>query len=91
MSDYSSTAIELVRNGKSSLYLAMQDKASAPYPVLYAMDNDTGNVAVINIKGQNIATFLNMNDNKWNKMTEKQKIWLELPKGLSKWIKSMLS
>lgn len=91
MSDYNSKAIELVRNGKNNLYLAMQDKISAPYPVLYARDNDTGNVAVINIKGQNIATFLNMNDNKWNKMTEKQEIWLELPKGITKWIKSMLS
>ncbi len=91
MSDYNSMAIELVRNGKSSLYLAMQDKMCAPYPVLYARDDDTGNVAVINIKGQNIATFLNMNDNKWSKLAEKQEIWLELPKGISKWIKSMLS
>ena len=91
MSDYNSLAIELVRNGKSSQYLAMQDKMCAPYPVLYARDDDTGNVAVINIKGQNIATFLNMNDNKWSKLAEKQEIWLELPKGISKWIKSMLS
>ena len=50
MSDYNSKVIELVRNGKGSLYLAMQDKMSAPYPVLYARDDDTGDVAVINIK-----------------------------------------
>ena len=83
--EYNEHAIGIIRGGKRDLYLAIRDKEH-PYPVLLAYDPHTEEFAAVNIKGQNIATYFNADNEGWNNIVKKHEVMIALPKEVQKWI-----
>lgn len=84
MAEYNSKLMELLRGGNRDIYVAIHRK-EYPHPVLLVRDNNTQEYAVINIDGQQIASYYKMNDRKWEAQLRKQQSLLKLPKEVSKW------
>ena len=90
MDEYNIAAMNLVRGGSRDVYLAIEDKMH-PHPVLFFHNPKTQELAIIHIKGQNIATYHVTNAKQWERKLKKQQVCLKLKGGVMKWIKSMLS
>lgn len=89
LKDYNSKLMEIVRSGKSERWLTIRDKIQKPYPVLYARDPKSKLVAIMNLKGQTIASFYEMNDKNWDaliKHINEDGACVQLRGGLTKWI-----
>ena len=82
--------LNLIRSGSRDVYLTIKNKEH-PYPVLLFHNPKTRELAIVNIKGQNIASYYIIDADKWHKRIEKQEILLKLKGGLMKWIQSVLS
>ncbi|MDO5562795.1 MAG: hypothetical protein Q4F74_04200 [Synergistaceae bacterium] len=85
MAEYNTKLMELVRGGKRDVFVAIKEKEH-PHPVLMMRDNKTQEYVVININGQQIASYYRLNDKKWEKLLQKQDVLLRLPREVSKWI-----
>ena len=83
--EYNEHAIGMIRGGKRDLYLAIRNKEH-PYPVLLAYNPHTEEFAAVNIKGQNIATYHNVNSRGWSNIAKKHEVMIALPKEVQKWI-----
>ena len=90
MEEYNNAAMNLIRSGSRDVYLAIKNKEH-PYPVLLFHNPKTRELAIVNIKGQNIASYYIIDADKWHKRIEKQEILLKLKGGLMKWIQFALS
>lgn len=88
MAEYNTKLMELVRGGKRDVFVAIKEKEH-PHPVLMMRDSKTQEYVVVNIDGQQIASYYRLNDKKWEKLLQKQDVLLKLPKEVSKWIRLM--
>ena len=79
-----------MRRADRDVYLAIHKKEH-PYPVLIFRDEQTQETAVINLKGQQFATFFKANDKKFNELGARYNIFfkLEEARGVMKWIRFM--
>jgi hypothetical protein len=87
---YNSSAVNIIRGGASDVYAAIKDK-TYPYPVLYFHDPKTRELVIVNVKGQNIASYYMMDNSKFDGKMSAQDVTVKLKGGLTKWIKSALS
>lgn len=85
MESYNMGAINLIREGKRDVYLAIKSKTH-PYPQLFFYDNKTKGLAIVNIKGQSIASYLKIKDSNWEKLLKKHNVIIKLKAGIMKWI-----
>ena len=90
MEEYNLSAMNLIRRGGRDVYLAIENKEH-PYPVLLFHDPKTDELAVVNIKGQNIASYYIIKGKKWHDRLARHEIQIKLKGGLAKWIQSVLS
>ncbi len=90
MSEYNEAAMNLIRGGSRDVYLVIAKKEH-PYPVLLFHNPKTRELAVVNIKGQHLASYYRMRSGQWEKKLAKQNAYVKLKGGLMKWIKSTLS
>ena len=90
MEEYNQALISLLRRSDRDVYLAIQKKEH-PYPVLVFRDDRTQETAMINLKGQQVATFFKSNDKKFDELRIRHNIFLKLDRarGLMKWIRFM--
>ncbi len=84
MEAYNQAAVDLIRRGGRQVFLTIKDKEH-PYPVLLFRDPKTAELAVVNLKGQNLASFYLCKGRKWQKRLNENDIAIELPRGLQKW------
>ena len=90
MSEYNEAAMNLIHGGSRDVYLVIAKKEH-PYPVLLFHNPKTRELAVVNIKGQHLASYYRMRSGQWEKKLAKQNAYVKLKGGLMKWIKSTLS
>lgn len=90
LEEYNQALISLLRRSDRDVYLAIQKKEH-PYPVLVFRDDQTQETAVINLKGQQVATFFKSNNKKFDELRIRHNIFLKLDRarGLMKWIRFM--
>lgn len=90
LEEYNQALISLLRRSDRDVYLAIQKKEH-PYPVLVFRDDRTQETAMINLKGQQVATFFKSNDKKFDELRIRHNIFLKLDRarGLMKWIRFM--
>ena len=90
LDEYNERLISLVRRAGREVYLAVKEKEH-PYPVLIFRDEHTEEMAVINIKGQQFATFFRLNDKRFERLLEDYSICskLESAGSVMKWIRFM--
>lgn len=84
MIEYNSAAADLIRRGGREIYLVIENK-QRPWPVLLFHDPVTRELAVVNVKGQQLASYYLCGDRKLRKKLAKQDAVLKLPKGVTKW------
>lgn len=84
-SEYNQRAMDLIRGGKRGLYLAIRNKEH-PYPVLIAYDPHTEEFAAVNLKGQNIATYYQVDARSWEAKKNGHDVFIELSKEVQKWV-----
>ncbi len=90
LAEYNTGAINLIRGGARDVYLAVKEKEH-PYPVLLFHNPKTRELAIVNIKGQHLASYYIIDADKWEKRFAKHEIRFKLKGGLTKWIKSAFS
>ena len=90
LEEYNQGLVSLVRRAGRDAYLAIQKKEH-PYPVLVFRDDRTQETAIINLKGQQFATFFKGNDDKFERLRKKHNIFLKLEeaRGVMNWIRFM--
>lgn len=92
LQDYNAELMRVIKSGKSEKWLVIPDKIKKPYPILYARDAKTRFVAIINLDGQTIASFYEMNDQYWDdllNMIKKHGNYIQLNRGITKWTEFM--
>ncbi len=90
LEEYNQALVSLVRHADRDVYLAIRKKEH-PYPVLIFRDESTQETAVINLKGQQFATFFRPNDKRFETLLKDYDISLKLEnaRGVMKWIRFM--
>ena len=90
LEEYNQELVSLVRRAGRDVYLAIQKKEH-PYPILIFRDEHTQETAVINLKGQQFATFFRPNDKRFETLLKDYDISLKLKnaRGVMKWIRFM--
>ena len=90
LEEYNQGLVSLVRRAGRDVYLAIRKKEH-PYPVLIFRDERTQETAVINLKGQQVATFFRPNDKSFATLLRGYDISLKLEnaRGVMKWIRFM--
>ncbi len=90
MAEYNERAMNLIRGGSRDTYLVIEDKKH-PYPVLFFHNPKTRELAVVNVKGQHLASYYRMKNGQWEKKLVKQNVRVKLEGGLMKWTAFALS
>ena len=90
LEEYNQRLVSLVRRAGRDVYLAIRKKEH-PYPVLIFRDERTQETVVINLKGQQFATFFRPNDKSFATLLRSYDISLKLEnaRGVMKWIRFM--
>ena len=90
LEEYNQALVSLVRRADRDVYLTIRKKEH-PYPVLVFRDERTQETAVINLKGQQFATFFRPNDKRFETLLKDYDISLKLEnaRGVMKWIRFM--
>lgn len=90
LEEYNQGLVSLVRRADRDVYLAIRNKEH-PYPVLVFRDDRTQETAIINLRGQQFATFFKGNDKKFEELRTRHNIFLKLERarGVMKWIRFM--
>ena len=90
LEEYNQGLVSLVRRAGRDVYLVIRKKEH-PYPVLILRDERTQETAVINLKGQQVATFFRPNDKRFATLLRGYDISLKLEnaRGVMKWIRFM--
>ena len=90
LEEYNQRLVSLVRRAGRDVYLVIRKKEH-PYPVLIFRDERTQETAVINLKGQQFATFFRPNDKSFATLLRGYDISLKLEnaRGVMKWIRFM--
>ena len=90
LEEYNQGLVSLVRRAGRDVYLVIRKKEH-PYPVLIFRDERTQETAVINLKGQQFATFFRPNDKRFEALLKAYEISfkLEEARGMMKWIRFM--
>lgn len=90
LEEYNQRLVSLVRRAGRDVYLVIRKKEH-PYPVLIFRDERTQETAVINLKGQQVATFFRPNDKSFATLLRGYDISLKLEnaRGVMKWIRFM--
>lgn len=84
--DYNGAARDMVRRGRREIYLVIEEKKK-PYPVLYFYKRATKELTVVNVKGQNIASYYKKDAKSIDRMLDKSDASIKLNGGITKWIK----
>lgn len=90
MEEYNAAAMNLIRGGPRDVYLAIEEKRH-PYPVLLFHNPQTREIAIVNVKGQTLASYYIMRSGQWESKFTRREICIKLRGGLRKWIRSELS
>ena len=90
LEEYNQGLVSLVRRAGRDVYLAIRKKEH-PYPVLIFRDERTQETAVINLKGQQFATFFRPSNKRFEALLRDYGISLKLESARSvmKWIRFM--
>ncbi|CAM1378238.1 hypothetical protein [Fretibacterium fastidiosum] len=90
LEEYNQRLVSLVRRAGRDVYLVIRKKEH-PYPVLIFRDERTQETAVINLKGQQFATFFRPNNKRFETLLRGYDISLKLEnaRGVMKWIRFM--
>jgi hypothetical protein len=90
MEEYNQRLMSLIRRAGRDVYLTIGDKLY-PYPQLVFYDAKTQEVAVINLKGQQVATYFMAAGKKFEKHLEKLNVVQKLDEArkIQKWISFM--
>jgi hypothetical protein len=88
MEEYNQGLMSLIRRAGRDVYLTIEDK-KYPYPQLIFYDAKTRETAIINLKGQQIATYFTATGKKFEKLLGKLRIVQKLDEArkIQKWIK----
>lgn len=90
MAEYNEAAMNLIRGGSRDVYLVIEKK-EFPYPMLFFHDPKTREFALVNVKGQHLASYYLLRNGQWEDKLARQNARIKLKGGLTKWIKSTLS
>jgi hypothetical protein len=87
LEEYNQKLVSLIRRAGREVYLGIENK-EYPYPQVIFHDAHTGEVAVINLKGQRIATFIRFRGNNFERFIKKYDAIYCVPKSrdIQKWI-----
>lgn len=90
MTEYNERIDSLIRRGGRDAYMVIRRK-EYPYPQLLFYDEKSRELAVINIKGQQIASFFEAEGFKFEKLLKRNDVVLKLEKmrGVVKWTRFM--
>lgn len=90
LEEYNQRLVSLARRAGRDVYLVIRKKEN-PYPVLIFRDERTQETALINLKGQQFATFFRPNDKRFETLLRSYDISLKLEnaRGVMKWIRFM--
>ena len=82
--------MSLIRRAGRKVWLTI-DKKEYPYPQLVFYDEDTKEVAIVNVKGQQIASLHAKNKKKFEQWLQKKNVKTQLDRAreIQKWINFM--
>ena len=90
MEEYNQHIMSLIRRAGRKVWLTI-DKKEYPYPQLVFYDEDTKEVAIVNVKGQQIASLHAKNKKKFEQWLQKKNVKTQLDRAMEiqKWINFM--
>jgi hypothetical protein len=90
LEEYNQKLVSLIRRAGREVYLAIRNKEH-PYPSLIFRDDRTQETAIVNLKGQQFATFYKGSDKKFDVLQKRHNVFLKLEgaREVMKWLGSM--